>query len=159
MHPVVKGSLVLAGLVGLFSALFYAFGLHESYVVGQTVFLAVAIGLNVAVVIWVLGQTAAHDGYGKQVANAAGIGVLGGLLVTLVSWFLLALVFPDALDELRAGAVAYMEQAGTPPAEFEQQREMLEAATPFSQSLPGGIGTFFTSLLTGAVFAVWRRRA
>ena len=36
--------------------------------------------------------------------------------------------------------------------------EALDNATPMSQSIPGGVGAFFTSLVTGAVFAIWKRQ-
>lgn len=158
MNLVVKASAALVGAVGLFSIIFYLSGLHESFFLGQIVFLAVAIAINVAIVIWALSKTAADHTYGGQVGVAAGIGALGGLGIVVVSWLLLAVVFPDALAEMRAGAVAYMEEAQMPQAQVDQQMQALDSATPLSQSLPGGLGAFFTSLVTGAVYGFFRRK-
>lgn len=158
MQPILKGSFVLAALVGIFSLIFYMAGLHENFVLGQALFVGGAIAINVGVVVWLLGQTARDNTYGQQVATATGVGLLGGALVVGVSWLLLALVFPNALDELRAGAMAYMETADMTAEEVAAQTEMLATATPVSQSLPGGIGTFFTSLATGLVYGFFARR-
>lgn len=158
MHVTVKASLILAALVAVFSILVYVTGLHENFMVGQLVFLAVAIAVNVAVVYWALHQTAAVNTYGGQVLNAAVIGVFGGVLVLLVSWLLLSFAFPNVLAETRQAAIEYMQAAGVPEAEYNRQLEMLERATPMSQSIPGGVGTFFTGLVAGAVFAIFKRK-
>ncbi|RMH19389.1 MAG: DUF4199 domain-containing protein [Acidobacteria bacterium] len=158
MHVTVKASLILAGLVALLSAVVYLSGLHKNFAAGQTVFLAGAIAINVAVVYAALAATAAETGYGGQVLNAAAIGLLGGALVVLVSWLMLAAVFPNALDEVRQGAIDFMEASGMPDEQKQQQLEQIRNATPWSQSLPGGIGTFATSLVAGLVIAAFKRR-
>ncbi len=158
MHATVKASLVLAGLVALLSIVVYVTGLHKNFMVGQAVFLAGAIAINVAVVVWALTKTAAENPYGRQVLSATVIGVVGGVAIVLVSWLLLAVVFPNVLEESRQAAIEFMEDSGTSEDEVQRQLEMLEKTTPMSQSIPGGIGTFATSLVTGAVFAIFRRK-
>ena len=158
MHVTLKASLILVGLVALLSIVVYVTGLHKNFVVGQAVFLIGAILINVVVVFWALKQTAAENGYGRQLLSSAVIGVVGGVLIVLVSWLLLSVVFPDVLEEGRQGAIEFMKAAGTPEAEFNRQVEVLENTTPMSQSVPGGIGTFFTSLLTGAIVAIFKRK-
>lgn len=158
MNVVVKASLILAGAVAVLSIVVYATGLHQSFLVSQIVFLVGAIALNAGVVIWALGKTASENGYGKQVANAAGIGVLGGVLIILVSWLLLSTVFPDVLAEMRQGAITYMDSAGMSEEQVARQMEALDSTTPWSQSVTGGVGTFFTSLVCGAVYAIFKRK-
>ena len=158
MNIVVKASLILAGAVGLFSIVFYLAGLHESFLSGQLIFLVGAIGLNVGVILWALGTTAAENGYGMQLMNAAGIGLVGGFLVVLVSWLLLAVVFPGVLGEMREAAIAFMDASEMSPDQVEAQMKALDSATPMSQSIPGGVGTFFTSLVSGAIFAIFKRK-
>lgn len=158
MHAVVKGSLVLAAAVAVVSVLFFVTGFHRNFMLSQVVFLVAAIALNVGVLVWALGKTAATSGYGRQLLHAAGIGLLGGALVVAVSWLLLAVVFPDATAEAREGAIVYMKASGTPQAEFDRQLEMLAKATPMSQSLQGGVGTLVTSVVAGAIVAIWKRR-
>jgi hypothetical protein len=158
MHPVVRASLVLAAAVAVVSILLYVTGLHRNFVVSQTGFLVIAIGLNVAIVIWALSATAATNTYLQQLRNAVGIGLLAGALIVAASWLLLSVVFPDVLAETREGAIAYMEQSDMPPDEVARQMEAIDSTTAISQSMAGGIGTLFTSIATGAVFAIWRRR-
>lgn len=158
MNLIVKASLILAGLVTVLSVIVQVSGLNSNFMLSQMVFLVCAIAINVGVVVWALGKSAATNGYGGQVAHAAGIGVVAALAVTLISWFLLSVVFPDALAEMRAGAIAYIDSAGLPAADYDRQMAALDNATPMSQSIPGGAGTFFTSLITGAVFGIFKRR-
>ncbi len=158
MRPIVKASVLLVATVSLISVFVYVTGLHRNFMLGQIVFLVCAIAVNVGIVIWALKQTSSTNGYLKQVGNSAAIGLLAGILIIAVSWLFLSVVFPDVLAESREGAITYMEQSGTPKAEVDRQMTMLDNATPMSQSIPGGFGTFFTSLLTGAVFAIWGRR-
>lgn len=158
MNSVVKASLVLAALVALLSIIVQVSGLNANFMLSQMAFLVGAIAINVGVVIWALSQTAADRGYMGQLGQAAGIGLLGGALVTLTSWLFLAVVFPDAIAEMRAGAVAYMESAGISGADYDRQMATLDSTTPFSQSISGGVGTLCTSLVTGAVFAIFKRR-
>jgi len=158
MKGIVRASLILAGFIAVLSIVVQVSGLNSNFMLSQMIFLVGAIVLNVGVVIWALRKTADANGYPGQVAQSAGIGVVGGLLITLVSWLLLSVVFPDAIAEMRAGAVAYLDSAGLPPEDHAKQMEALDKATPMSQSIPGGVGTFVTSLVTGAVFGIFARR-
>ena len=158
MRVEIKASLILAGLVALLTILLEVSGLDDDFLTGQIVFLVGAIAINVAVVYWALTETAEESTYGQQLLRSAVIGVVGGLLIVAVSWLLLAVVFPDALEELRQAAIRYMEESGTPPDEFERQVELLDKATPVSQSIPGGLGTLVTSLVAGSVIGVFRRQ-
>ncbi len=158
MSVAVRASLILVALVSLLSIAIQVTGLNANFLASQFVFLVGAIALNVAIVIWALTRTATTAGYGGQVANAATIGLLGGVLIIVTSWILLSFVFPDALDQMRSGAIDFMDSQNMAPEEYQKQMEVLGAATPMSQSLPGGFGTFFTSLVTGAVFGFFKRR-
>ncbi len=158
MHVTLKASLVLVGLVALLSMMLYVTGLHKNFMAGQAVFLIGAVAINVAVIIWALGKTAAENPYGRQLLNATVIGVVGGGLIVLVSWLLASVVFPNALEETRQGAIEYMEANNFPEDKFQSQLETLNKTTPMSQAIPGGLGTFATSLVTGAVFAIFRRK-
>ena len=86
------------------------------------------------------------------------IGVVAGILITLVSWILLSFVFPDSLSELRQAAIDHMEANDFPEDEYQRQLQSLDAATPLSQSIPGGIGTLGTSLVTGLISALFLRK-
>lgn len=158
MNTTIKASLVLVAAVALLSVAVFALGLHRNFVVGQYVFLVGAIALNVGVVYWALARDAAAKGYGAQLLSALGIGLIAGFLIVIVSWGLTAFVFPDSLDEMKAGAITYMQEQGMAEDEYRKQLETLEKTTPMSQAIPGGVGTLFTSLVSGAVIAAFKRR-
>lgn len=158
MQTILKASLILAGLVALLSIAVFLTGLHKSFMTGQVVFLAGAIAINVAAVYWALSRTAPASSYGGQVLNAAAIGAISAVLIVVVSWLLLSVVFPNAIEESRQGAVEYMQAGEFPPDEMQRQLDALEQTTALSQSIPGGFGAFFTSLITGAVLAFFKRK-
>lgn len=158
MKTELQASVVLAVLVGLLSVVVEVSGLNRNFLASQLVFLAGAIAINVAVVFWALSRHCAESDYGRQLARSAAIGVVGGALVVVVSWLLLAVVFPGSIDTMRQAAIDYMSASGMPQDEVDRQMEAIGRATPLSQSLPGGVGTLVTSVVAGAVIALFQRR-
>lgn len=158
MNTTVKASLILVAAVALLNIVVFALGLHENFTLGQATFLTGAIALNVGVVYWALGRGASTKGYLAQLLTALGIGLIAGFLIVVVSWGMTSFVFPNAIEEMKAAAINHMQAQNTPEDEYQKQLAMLENTTPMSQALPGGLGTLFTSLLSGAVIAVFRRR-
>lgn len=63
------------------------------------VFLAGAIAINVAVVYWALCLTAAENSYAGYFAERCRDWSDLRVLIVAVSWLLLSVVFPDALEE------------------------------------------------------------
>jgi hypothetical protein len=158
MNDVVKGSVILAGLIAVLSLVIALTGMHENPMVSGLVFLVVAIGLNVWLVFWVLKRTAAQAGWGRQVLHAAIFGAIAGVLIFLFSWVMLTVLFPDYLGESVQATIAMLEGTGMPEEALRAQVAKLEAATPISQAFQGLIGTFFTSLVAGAIIAIFKRR-
>jgi hypothetical protein len=133
-------------------------GLHERPEVGSVVAIVVAIAINLGVVFGALWVTAAHSSYVDQLRHGVLIGFVGGMLVCVASWLLLSFVFPNYLDEMRAGYAQWLESADLPQEQVEAQIALLEQATPLSQSLPGWIGTFFTSSVAAAILGLFLRK-
>jgi len=84
--------------------------------------------------------------------------MIAGVLIFVVSWLNLSVLFPNYLDEMREGYVAMMEGAGMPEAQFNAQIAKLDEMTPVNQSVPGTIGTAITSLVIGAIAAIFLRK-
>ncbi len=158
MNTTLKASLILVASVALLNVVVFVSGLHESFTTGQVTFLVGAIALNVGVVYWALDRDASTKGYIAQLLTALGIGLIAGFLIVVVSWGMMSFVFPNAIEEMKQGAITHLQQQNTPEDEYQRQVAILESTTPMSQALPGGMGTVFTSLLSGAVIAVFRRR-
>ena len=158
MNAVVKGSIALAGAVALVSILMAVTGMHKNPILGGIVSLVVVIGLDIVAVWWVLKQTAADNGYGKQLLNGLLVGVVAGVLIFLFSWVMLTVLFPNYMDEANDAMIEWMESSGMPQEQVEAQIERAENATPLRQSMAGLIGTFFTSLIAGAIVAIFVRK-
>jgi len=158
MSVVIKWSVILALLVTILSVVIAVTGLHRNPILGGLVSVVIAIIFNVAVIILALRETAAANGYGRQLANAALIGLVGGVLVFLSSWFLLSTVFPHYIEETIAGAEQWFRASGLPEDQIQDQLKRMTAMTPVIQSFYGLLGTFFTSLIVGAITAAFARK-
>ena len=129
MRVAVIASVALMSMVLVVGVLMYATGLHENALIGGQGSRVLVIGANIAVVFWALKQTAKENGYLRQLGNGTLIGVIGGVLVFVASMVLLTLL-PD----------------------------YNETTTSVSSSMQGLIGTFFTSLIVGAIVAIFQRK-
>ena len=157
MKSVVKASVALVVMVMVVSVLMYVTGLHENPLIGGLGSLLLVIAANVGVVFWALKQTAAENGYMRQLGNGVLIGLIGGVLVFLGSMALLTAI-PDYLDDMMEMQISSLEQWNLPEDVMEQQIAKIEAITPVSSSLQGLFGTFFTSLIVGAIVAIFKRK-
>jgi len=157
MNTVIKASVALVVVVMLISLAMYFTGLHENALIGGLGSLVLLIAANIAIVFWALKQTAAENGYLRQLGNGALIGLIGGVLVFLGSMLLLT-VLPDYLEEMKTMQIASLEQWNLPEDRMDQQIAKIEAVTPVSSSMQGMIGTFVTSLIIGAIVAIFQRK-
>lgn len=158
MGAVIKASVLLAILVAIVSVIFAAAGLHEAGLLPGIVLLVVFIALTVGCVFWALKKNAAEFGYGKQLAAAVLFGVIAAVLITGASMLNLNVFFPDYLEENTTAMIEALEGMGLPEENLQEQIANLEARTPGRESINGGIGTFFTSLIVGAIIAIFKRK-
>jgi len=157
MSSVIKASVTLAVLVTIVSVVFAAAGMHHTPMLG-IVLLVVVIGLDVGCVIWALSPTAAENGYGKQLLNAVIFGVVAGALIFGSSLLQTTVLFPDYIEESTTATIEMYESMGMPEAQLQKAVEKIESTTPVSAALQGTIGTFFTSLIVGAIVAIFKRK-
>lgn len=158
MNAVIKASVVLAVAVTVVSYLVYFTGLHTNPVVGGLGSIVIFILLNIAAVIWALRQTAAENGYGKQLLNGLLVGVIGGVLIFVLSWATLSFILPGYLEDVKAANISWMESMNMPEEALEQQIAKIESTSPASQAGGGFIGTVVTSLVVGAITAIFVRK-
>ena len=157
MGAVIKASVALAVLVEIVSVVFTAAKLHQAGLLFGLVFLVLVLGLNVAVILWALGKTAADSGYLRQLGNAALIGVVGGILICLFSYLNMTVFFPNYLEESKTASIEALEKWNMPKEVLDAQVAKVEAQTTFGAAFQGTIGTFFWSLLVGAIVAIFKR--
>jgi hypothetical protein len=158
MNAVIKAGVALAVLVWIVSVIWAVAGLHQTNPIVGLVFLVVVIVLNVGCIYWALKQTAAENGYGKQLWNVILFGLVAGVLICALSMLNLTVLFPNYLEEESTAVIEFMEGAGMPEEALQGRIEQIEARTPLRQSINGLIGTFFTSLIVGAVVAIFVRK-
>ena len=158
MNAVIKASVALAILVGILSVIFAATGMHEKGILPGAVLGVLFIALTIAGVFWALSQTAADNGYGKQLSNAAVFGVIAGVLIFGFSMLNLTVLFPDYLAENTTAMIEALEGTNLPEDQLQVQVERLEGRTAVGQSVGGAIGTLVTSLVIGAIVAIFKRK-
>jgi len=152
-------SVVLAVLVAVLSLALGFSGMHESNpIVYGLVFIALAMLFNAGCVVWGLKMTAAENPYLKQLMNAAGIGLVAGVLIFLFSFLMLSVLLPDHIAESNLAMVDFLDQQQLPEAQKAAQIAKLEDRTPVSEATSGLIGTFITSLVIGAIAAIFLRK-
>ena len=88
----------------------------------------------------------------------AGFGAVGGTLIFLTSWIVLAYVFPQAVQEMIDGNVAAITGGSMDPEAKAKQIAAVQEMSAWSQSIAGLLGTFFTSVLVAAVAAAFVRK-
>lgn len=158
MNAVIKAGVALAVLVWIVSVIWAVAGLHQMSPMIGLVFLVVVIVLNVGCIYWALKQTAAENGYGKQLRNVVVFGLIAGVLICAFSMLNLTVLFPNYLEEEGTAAIEFVEGMSLPQEAVQGRIEQIEARTPLRQSVNGLIGTFFTSLIVGAIVAIFARK-
>ena len=158
MNSVIKASLILAGVIAVLTVGIVATGLLERPATGIPLFLFGAIVLNIVVVFWGLKQTAAENPYGKQLMNAALIGLVGGALIFVVSMALTSVILPDFLEESKAAQAALLEEALPAGEQLDVALEGNASRSSISEAFGGFVGTLGTSILSGAIIGIFLRR-
>ncbi len=159
MSAVVKAGVALAVLVAVLSLALAFAGLHRNNpIAAQFAFLIPAILLSIGCVFWGLKMTAADNNYLKQLVNAVLIGLVAGALIFAFSMLLLTVLMPDYLDDVKQSTVAWLEDSNLPDEQLERQIRSVEGTTAVSQALGGFIGTFLTTLIAGAIIAIFLRK-
>ena len=157
MNAVLKWSVILVAVVTLLNLIIIGAGLHTS-VFGQILFIVLATGFNIVAVFMLLRETRADNPYGKQLINGILLGLVAGVLIFATSFLVLSVLFPDSIQEMIDGSVAFLESA--PIAEETRQAQIAAAqgATATAQALSGLMGTFATSLVVAAIVGIFLRK-
>lgn len=158
MSVVVKWSVILAVAITALNVIWPIAGLHTSILVGGTLFIALAMALNIWTLFMALKATAPQNGYGAQFLNALMFGLVAGVLVFASSWIVLAYIFPDCIPESTAAMKEFLQGSGLPQDQIDAQIAALEESGPMHNARSGAIGTLVTSLIAGAIIAIFKRR-
>ena len=157
MRSVIKASVALAILVGLMSVVLMITGLSRNPVVGGLGSIAVAILMNIGVVVWALKKTAVENSYRKQLVNGLLIGVIAGVLIFAISLIMLTAV-PGYFDGIKEGNLEFIRNSGLTADQVQARIASIESSTALGQSLAGLVGTLVTSFVVGAITAIFVRK-
>jgi hypothetical protein len=157
MGAAIKTGIGLAVIIEVITLVWFVTGLIENPMMGL-VFLPIAIVLNVLAVWWALKQTRLVHGYGKQLLSAIVLGVVAGVLIFAFSWVNYNVLFPDALEDQKAATIEWMEGMGWPEEQKAAQVAKVEELTVTSQAVQALVGTILTSLVVGAIVAIFVRK-
>jgi hypothetical protein len=158
MGVVIKWSVILVIAVAALTVVINLTGLHTNPLAGGIIAIGVAIILNVWTLFMALRATATGNTYGAQLLNALMFGLLAGVLIFACSWILSTYVFPDTVHEMQAGFKEWVQNANLSEAQVQSQIAAIDQVTATSQAMNGAIGTLFTSLIAGAIIAIFKRR-
>ena len=156
MAPRIKYGLTLGIIVALLGYVVPIAGLHTNTFM-PTVFVGLAMLINVVAVFLALRETAESTAWGGQFVNALVVGVIGATLIFLGSWTMTALVFTDYYAEYAAAMRETLTAAGIAQDIIDAQMAAVEATTPVSSAFSGAIGAVITSAVAGAVIAIFKR--
>lgn len=157
MSAVLKWSVILVALVTLMNLIFVGTGMHANPLVG-ILGIVLAVVFNLGVVIMLLRETRPDCGYGKQLLNSILLGLVAGVLIFATSFLVLSVLFPNSIPEMIDGTIAFLESAPLDDETRQTQITAVQETTAMAQARAGLLGTFFTSLLVGAILAVFLRK-
>jgi hypothetical protein len=135
MHPILKAGILVGGLCSVWMFVFGFAGWYKNPAMSPLFFLVVVIELGG--LLWGLRQTAREGrNYSAQVVAGTMMAIVAGVIIIVSSLIFTGVVFPDAVDYMRAND---------------------PSATSMSGALNGFIGTLITGIVASAVIAVWVR--
>lgn len=157
MNLVIRGALVLAAVVSIWTILLLAADVHQKPELFRWSIPLMA-AINVIVVYVTLRKTAATQVYRQQLASGALLGAIAGVLIAMTSWLTATVLFPAAIAESSAAMLEYAQKQDLTAAQMSNLKRNLAARTPFRDATQAAWGTLFTSIIAAAVVAIGARR-
>jgi uncharacterized membrane protein YeaQ/YmgE (transglycosylase-associated protein family) len=119
----------------------------------------VVIPIQAGVLVWGLRETAAGQGYTRQVAAGTLGSMLGGVILFFVSLLFTNVLFPRYFEELRALHEGMLRAQGMSDALVRQTLAASAAVqTPFWNAFFGFFGTTVTGLVLSLALAAFLRK-
>jgi hypothetical protein len=159
MHPVPAAGLLIGVLCAIWTFVMGFTGWYKDPAMALYAFLPGVILIQIAGLIWGLGQTAAQGRtYSGQVVAGTFMSIIAGVVIVCSSLIFTTVAFPEYFEELNAASRQLMLQEGKSEAEIA---EVIAAAapmqTPMANAMSGFFGTFVTGVVVSAVAALWIR--
>jgi hypothetical protein len=157
MKGPIRWGVILGVAVAVLSFVFGLAGWHRTYEM-SFVFLAIAILINVASVVFCLRERASSETWLGQVRNGLVVGFVGSVIIFFGSWLVTTVVFPDYFAEMAAGYREAYVNMGLSESEVADLVAATASSSPLKSAFDGVIGTIATSLVVSAIAGVWLRK-
>ena len=158
MTPTLSAGLLLGVLCGVWTFVMGFTGWYKDP--GKASASLVIIGIEAAVLLWGLNQTATKEGrtYSGQVVAGTLISIIGGVIIVGFSLLFTTVAFPEYFTEMEAAYRGILQREGKTEAEIATLiAEWSKGQSPILQALYGFLGTFVTGVVVSAVLAIWVR--
>jgi len=139
-------------------------GLGASVIVWQIIsiplgltalFVPVAFLLQIAAVVALLAHARHEHRYGQQLLGATVLSAVASVLIFFGSLLATSVLFPDAIEQLRATTRTALVEQGASQADITAA---LASITPMAQAWAGVIGTMVSGPFIAALAAIGLRR-
>jgi hypothetical protein len=157
MKGPIRWGVILGGAVAVLSLSFGLLGWHRTYEMAF-VFLAIAILINVATVVFCLREQASSEGWLGQVKNGLVVGLVGSAIIFVASWLVTTVVFPEYFNEMAEGYREAYTSMGLSAEEVVDLVAATAATSPVRSAVDGVVGTMVTSLVVAAIAGAWLRK-
>jgi hypothetical protein len=111
--------------------------------------------IQIVILIWGMRQTATDNKYGKQLLFGTLASAIAAVFIFAYSLFLMTVLAPNLIEEIKAMQTAALKAAGRPEAEIGIAMAL---QTPLFQACQGFLGTIVTGFLASAVIAIFVRK-
>ena len=160
MNPILSAGLVIGLLCGAWTFVMGFTGWYKDPALADTLFIGVAIVIEVAGLIWGLRKTAALGrAYGGQILAGTMMAIVAGVIIIGASLVFTTVVFPNYFSDIEQAYRAALRSQGKTEAEIAAAIQASAAsATPMAQAMNGFIGTLVTGIVASAIIALFIRR-
>lgn len=160
MNPILSGGLLIGLLCAAWTFVMGFTGLYKDPVLGNGLFIGVAIVIEVAGLIWGLRKTAAMGrAYGGQILAGTMMAIIAGVIIIAASLVFTTVVFPNYFSDVERAYREALQRQGKTEAEIAAAIQSSAAsATPMAQAMSGFIGTLVTGIIASAIIGLFIRR-
>ena len=139
MNPILSTGLLIGLLCGAWTFVMGFTGWYKDPALGDTLFIGVAMVIEIVGLIWGLRKTAALGrAYGGQILAGTMMAIIAGVIIIAASLLFTTVVFPNYSVDVKQTSEA--------------------SATPMAQAMSGFMGTLVTGIIASAIIGIFVRR-
>jgi TM2 domain-containing membrane protein YozV len=159
MNPILSTGLLIGLLCGVWTFVMGFTGWYKDPVLGNGLFIGVAMAIEIVGLVWCLRKTAALGRtYGGQILAGTMMAIVGGVIIIAASLIFTTMVFPNYFADIEQAYRTALQRQGKTDAEIAAAIQASAAsATPMAQAMSGFIGTLVTGIVASAIIGIFVR--